>query len=55
LKELEAKRRQGNDDPSPIRQNWWAERGSRRYINDEESLEAAILYVRDGQDRPRRH
>ena len=36
-----------------IRQNWWAERGSRRYINDEHSLEAAILYVRDAQDRPR--
>lgn len=36
-----------------IRENWWAERGSDRYINDEDSLEAAILYVRDGQDRPR--
>lgn len=35
----------------PIRENWWAERGSKRFINDEESLEAAILYVRDGQDR----
>ncbi len=33
-----------------IRENWWAERGSRRFINDEGSLEAAILYVRDGQD-----
>lgn len=37
----------------PIRENWWAERGSRRYINNEHSLEAAILYVRDGQDGPR--
>jgi REP element-mobilizing transposase RayT len=55
LKHLEAKRRQENADASPIRENWWAERGSRRYINDEESLEAAILYVRDGQDRPRGH
>lgn len=39
----------------PIRENWWAERGSRRYINDEDSLEAAILYVKDAQDRPREH
>lgn len=38
-----------------IRENWWAERGSQRFINDEDSLEAAILYVRDGQDRPREH
>ena len=35
------------------RENWWAERGSQRYVNDEESLEAAIRYVRDGQDLPR--
>lgn len=32
------------------RENWWAERGSIRYLNSDESLEAAILYVRDGQD-----
>ena len=32
-----------------VRRNWWAERGSRRYINDAESLEAAILYVLNGQ------
>ena len=35
-----------------IRENWWAERGSQRFINDSESLEAAILYVRDCQDKP---
>jgi REP element-mobilizing transposase RayT len=35
------------------RENWWAERGSIRYINDEESLQAAILYVHDAQDRKR--
>jgi len=34
-----------------IRENWWAERGSRRWINDEISLEAAILYVKEAQDR----
>jgi REP element-mobilizing transposase RayT len=32
------------------RENWWAERGSIRYLNSDNDLEAAILYVRDGQD-----
>ena len=35
-----------------VRQRWWAQRGSKRYINDADSLEAAILYVRDVQDAP---
>ena len=48
LKELERQRRANGD----IRENWWAERGSRRYINDEDGLEAVIHYVRDGQDDP---
>jgi REP element-mobilizing transposase RayT len=52
LKELEALRR---GPAASVRENWWAERGSRRFINDEESLEAAIVYVRDGQDQPRAH
>ena len=34
-----------------LRTNWWAERGSGRYINDEDSLEAAIIYVQEGQGR----
>jgi REP element-mobilizing transposase RayT len=34
------------------RENWWAERGSIRYLNNEECLQAATLYVRDGQDLP---
>jgi REP element-mobilizing transposase RayT len=58
LKELEATRRavQGHKrSASAVRENWWAERGSQRYTNDPESLEAAILYVRDGQDRPPEH
>jgi len=38
-----------------IRENWWAERGSQRFINSSKGLEAAILYVRDGQDNPRGH
>lgn len=33
----------------PSRENWWAERGSIRYLNSDDDLEAAILYVRDGQ------
>jgi REP element-mobilizing transposase RayT len=54
LKELDDVRRAIN--PSLVlRENWWAERGSQRYINDEDSLEAAILYVLEGQDRPRDH
>jgi len=36
------------------RENWWAERGSIHYLNSDDDLEAAILYVRDGQDRRRR-
>jgi hypothetical protein len=31
------------------RKNWWTERGSDRYINDLASLEAAVLYVDEGQ------
>ncbi len=40
-------------DATRRRTRWWTERGSKRFLNTEESLEAAILYVRDGQDRPR--
>jgi REP element-mobilizing transposase RayT len=46
LKELQAERA---TDPTSVRAKWWAERGSKRYLNDVASLEAAILYVRDGQ------
>lgn len=35
------------------RRQWWAEGGSARCLNDEESLERAILYTRDAQDLPR--
>jgi hypothetical protein len=35
----------------PARANWWAERGSIRYVWDEESLSKVIEYVLDGQDR----
>jgi REP element-mobilizing transposase RayT len=32
------------------RENWWAERGSIRWLNTDDDLEAATVYVRDGQD-----
>jgi len=41
--------------PVNIRRHWWGEGCSKRYINDEMGLEAAILYVRDAQDLPREH
>jgi REP element-mobilizing transposase RayT len=34
-----------------VREKWWAEKGSRRYIGDEESLEAVVAYVLDAQER----
>jgi REP element-mobilizing transposase RayT len=38
-----------SDDPT--RDNWWAERGSIRWIYEQESLEAAVTYVIDAQDK----
>ncbi len=35
------------------RKNWWSERGSIRYLNSDDDLEAAIKYVRDGQNHNR--
>lgn len=51
LKTLEAARIAASGVSIAMREQWWAERGSQRYINDADSLEAAILYVRDGQDK----
>ena len=54
LKEFQRRRiPAGLRDAASVRTRWWAERGSKRYINDAESLEAAILYVREAQDSPR--
>jgi len=33
------------------RENWWAERGSIRWIYNIEDLEAVIIYVEDAQDK----
>ncbi len=41
-------------DMEALREIWWADRGSIRWIFDTASLEAATLYVRDEQDDPRR-
>src|SRR5262249_33081459 len=35
------------------RENWWAERGSIRYLNNEDELERATVYARDGQGSER--
>ncbi|MGL4423493.1 MAG: hypothetical protein ACRCZF_22745 [Gemmataceae bacterium] len=50
LKELERDR---HGPTTTIRKHWWVERGSRRYINDSKSLDAAITYVVEGQELPR--
>ena len=38
---------------APIRKKWWTEGGSIRLLDDEVSLESAILYVLEGQDGKR--
>ena len=35
----------------PARDNWWADRGSIRWIFNEEALQTVILYVTEAQDR----
>ncbi len=53
LKELQVKRQQvhpNSTESRALRPNWWAERGSQRFINDEDSLQAVIRYVRERQD-----
>jgi REP element-mobilizing transposase RayT len=32
-----------------MRENWWTQRGSKRVINNQDSLESAIRYVLEGQ------
>ena len=34
----------------PNRENWWADRGSIRFLYDEDSLQAVVVYVTEGQD-----
>jgi hypothetical protein len=35
--------------------DWWADRGSIRWIFEDDGLEATTLYVRDEQDNPNRY
>ena len=43
-----------NNPQQLMRQKWWTEGGSQRIIDDEDSLERAIYYVREAQDRKAR-
>ena len=44
------KRRDADRQPAqPSRQNWWTQRGSKRFINDTAGLEGAIKYVLEEQ------
>jgi REP element-mobilizing transposase RayT len=52
LKE-QSRSRDGAAGGDAERENWWAQRGSIRFLYDEPSLEAPILYVTEGQDIPR--
>jgi REP element-mobilizing transposase RayT len=38
------------EQSDPIRSNWWAERGSTRYVWDEDSLATVIQYVTEAQN-----
>ncbi len=51
LKEFEKQFPIGTRSNPSILNRWWSEGGSHRFINDEAGLEAAVDYVRNGQDR----
>jgi REP element-mobilizing transposase RayT len=38
-------------NPQVVRANWWTQRGSKRWLNDHESLASAMEYVLECQDR----
>ncbi len=46
LKEHQTK----NAPNNVVRQNWWTRKGSVRYLFDDDSLEAAVLYTNEAQD-----
>jgi REP element-mobilizing transposase RayT len=37
--------------PERSRENWWTRKGSVRHLFDEESLEAAVIYTLEAQDK----
>ena len=47
---LNADQRNGAPQDQVIREHWWTGKGSVRYLFDEKSLEAAILYTLEAQE-----
>jgi REP element-mobilizing transposase RayT len=48
---LKDRQHAGSPEGFAIRSNWWTQRGSKRWLNDESSLDVAVQYVREAQDR----
>ena len=46
------KERERSLQSTTVRQNWWTQRGSKRWLNDTDSLEAAVKYVVEEQGEP---
>lgn len=46
------KERERSLGKAKVRLNWWTQGGSKRWLNDADSLEAAIRYVAEGQGEP---
>ncbi len=49
------KAREQSMGSTAVRQNWWTQRGSKRWLNDTNSLEAAVKYVMEEQGEPTPH
>ena len=49
---LKARQRACQSYETPLRQNWWTQGGSKRWLNDSTSLFEAIRYVSEGQGEP---
>ena len=47
---LNADQRNGTSQDQVIREHWWTGKGSVRFLFDEKSLEAAILYTLEAQE-----
>jgi REP element-mobilizing transposase RayT len=51
-RKLKKRERSRQSAGEKLRQNWWTLRGSKRWLNDEDELEATVFYVREGQREP---
>jgi REP element-mobilizing transposase RayT len=49
-RKLKEHQRSFEEATAKLREHWWTRKGSVRYLFDEESLEAAIIYTVEGQD-----